>query len=62
MTEEKEWEALNIINEMLQADSYTDAMHNVMFHLPLELVNRAEKLLREEKFIERKYNSKEKEQ
>lgn len=42
MTEEREWEALNLIFEMLQKDSYTDAMHNVMFHIPLELVNRAE--------------------
>lgn len=55
MTEDKQFETLDIIHEMLQECSYVDDMHNVMFKIPLPLVNRAEKLLREEKFIERKY-------
>ena len=42
MTEDKQFEALDIIHEMLQECSYVDAMHNVMFKIPLPLVNRAE--------------------
>ena len=55
MTENKQFEALEIIHEMLQECSYVDAMHNVMFNIPLPLVNRAEKLLREENFITKRY-------
>ena len=55
MTEDKQFEALDIIHEMLQECSYVDAMHNVMFKIPLPLVIRAEKLLRDENFIKRKY-------
>ena len=55
MTQEKQWEALEIIHEMLQECSYTDAMHNVMFKIPLHLVNKAEKFLNEEHFFEKYY-------
>ena len=55
MTEDKQFEALDIIHEMLQECSYVDAVHNVMFKIPLPLVNRAEKLLDEENFIAKKY-------
>ncbi len=49
--------ALEIIHEMLQKSSYTDSMHNVMFKLPLPLVNKAEQFLTEENFYQKKYGN-----
>ena len=59
MPEEKHFESLDIINEILQACSYTDAMMNVMFKIPLPLVIKAEKLLEEEHYFQRKYGKQE---
>ena len=50
-------EALEIINELLQASSYTDAMHQVMFKIPLQLVNKAETYLDKEHFYQRRYKN-----
>lgn len=53
--EERQWEALEIINDLLQACSYADKMNNVMFKIPLELAIKAENFLSKEHYYEKKY-------
>ena len=57
--EERQWEALEIINALVQACSYADKMNNVMFKIPLELANKAEKFLAEENYYAEKCKEKE---